>query len=107
MNREETKRAAEVMLHYANGGEVQCMKLRTCMQWLDYGSGQLMGEPHWDWERLVYRIKPQPVEVVKWVWVQKGGSNPQGCFSKQEAEELAKVHGGYAVELKGTYTCES
>lgn len=57
MNREETKRATEVMLHYANGGEVQYRKYCES-SWSD------TPDPRWNWDILEYSIKPDPVEVT-------------------------------------------
>ncbi len=54
MNREQTKAAAEVMLHYANGGEVEYRRNES-REWGDTN-------PIWDWSGGDYRIKRVPRE---------------------------------------------
>jgi hypothetical protein len=66
MNREETRKAAEVMLHYANGGEVQRTTRKQPEHWLDMTDYNYPNGPQWDWRSAQYRIKPQPVEVRAW-----------------------------------------
>lgn len=107
MNREDTRKAAEVMLHYANGGEVQ-LKASSQSEWASYGDS-----PHWDWERCEYRIKPQPVEVKAWAVVH-GPLSRNWTFHETLPLATARLHevrhcskDAFVVELKGTYTCES
>lgn len=53
MDREETREAAKVMQHFADGGEVEAMA-RGGTRWNDHS------EPAWAWASCDYRIKPQP-----------------------------------------------
>ena len=98
MNRDETRKAAEVMLHYANGGEVLVgSRYDVCtMPSLD---------PSWSWDSCVYAKKPHQVEIAKWVWVING--EVHACINEQVAKGHAERSGGQAVELKGTYTCDT
>ena len=56
MNREETKKAIEVMQHYADGGDVQ-LRSSEGERWFDLAS---MCTPRWQWVTFEYRIKPTP-----------------------------------------------
>jgi len=58
MNREETKKAIEVMQAYVDGEKVQ-VKVMHNSGWQGYGKGA----PMWNWEKVDYRIKPKPREV--------------------------------------------
>lgn len=106
MNREETRKAAEVMLHYANGGEVQYQNIRRVpVGWMNSES------PDWDWYECKYRIKPKPIEITAYA-VECGGVRTvhisRATADKRVAElrrEMKSVP--YIVELKGTYTCDT
>jgi len=64
MTRDEARAAAEVMLHYANGGEVE-LSGKGENDWFYEPS------PSFDsWHRLDYRIKPEPREF--WVMPPSG-----------------------------------
>ena len=52
MTREEARKAAEVMLAYANGEEIE-YTVKGCNNWMKVDSPSF----NWDWE---YRIKPKP-----------------------------------------------
>ena len=51
MTREEARKAAEVMLAYANGEEIE-YNVKGCNNWMKVDSPSF----NWDWE---YRIKPK------------------------------------------------
>lgn len=55
MTREEAKEAAEVMLAYAEGKEIQ-YKNHEGDSWCEI----VYGEPEFNWDRTEYRIKPEP-----------------------------------------------
>ena len=52
MTREEARKAAEVMLAYANGEEVEVMGFG--------GQYKTVEKPSFDWEKIKYRVKPKP-----------------------------------------------
>lgn len=56
MNREEVRKAAEVMLAFADGKEIQYSN-KGQNNWLNWVNDSA---PHFDWERVDYRIKPEP-----------------------------------------------
>lgn len=101
MNREETRKAAEVMLHYANGGEVQWRKCRVD-EW------ESVVSPFWNWDSLKYRIKPQPVEIETWAVVDASGMVIATAMTEDSAVSYAHrcLH-ATAVQCKGTYTCDT
>jgi hypothetical protein len=57
MNRDEAREAAEVMLHYANGGEVE-----ACGRYDDWGWGSPRGNPSFNWDEENFRKKPPEPE---------------------------------------------
>ena len=59
MNKEQTKKAAEVMLAWAEGKEARC-RPKGSQQWYP------MGDDHtWDWNCMEYELKPE--KLVKYV----------------------------------------
>lgn len=52
MTREEARKAAEVMLAYADGKEIEFLA--------DKGHWSSIAVPEFDWYRNYYRIKPEP-----------------------------------------------
>lgn len=103
MNREETRKAAEVMMHYANGGEVECRtKSGGTNQWIAPSAYS------WDWVEVEYRIKPQPVEVTCYVVVSPAGGPQVTFMTKAAAENALRAYKScFIVETKGTYTCDT
>lgn len=78
MNREDTRRAAEVMLHEADGGKVERLDLNHMQSgWM----GHVVG--HWDWTSFDYRKKPEPIEC--WVTIFNG----HVCSTCHDSEESA------------------
>jgi hypothetical protein len=59
MNRDETRKAAEVMLAYADGELVEQARAYEGMSAREW---HLHREMTWDWSRYEYRIKPKPRE---------------------------------------------
>jgi len=62
MNRDEARKAAEVMLAYADGAEIQEAPrpyTKSKYAWSD------CDDPVFDWDCMSYRIKPKPREF--WV----------------------------------------
>lgn len=74
MNREETREAAEVMLHFANGGEVE-----VDYQHLEEEDWNTVCNPIWAWHCYVYRKAP-PKPVKKYVGVYRKGE-PHGAVT--------------------------
>lgn len=109
MNREETRKAAEVMLHYANGGEVQRTTRKQPEHWLDMTDYNYPNGPQWDWRSAVYRIKPQPVEVTAWAAVNKDSGGTWQVFQQKKHADQCVGCSSFLriVELKGTYTCDT
>jgi hypothetical protein len=57
---EQARHQVEVMLHFANGGEVECAN-RILLNWRPDCA------PQWDWHTCLYRIvKPEPKKVKMW-----------------------------------------
>lgn len=52
MTREEARKAAEVMLAYANGEEIEIAYSNS--------SYQTVTNPEFDWGKVEYRVKPKP-----------------------------------------------
>jgi len=67
MNREETKKAIEVMQAYVDGKPVQYLALS--------GRWVMTGLPIWNWKSLNFRIKPKPREV----WINEDPMNGMLC----------------------------
>ena len=70
MTREETKKAIEVMQHYADGGEIECKWILSEDDW------RSEEQPRWYWNTHDYRIKQQAMkvtekekELMKQIWV--------------------------------------
>ena len=55
MTREEARKAAEVMMSYADGKEVQYKRYDS-----DLWCGIVYGEPQFNWSNIKYRIKQEP-----------------------------------------------
>lgn len=53
MTREEARKAAEVMLAYANGEEIEIAYSNS--------SYQTVTSPEFDWGKVEYRVKPKPI----------------------------------------------
>lgn len=66
MTREQAREAAKVMLHYADGGEVE-FALKGMYLW------QPAKTPTFNWEETKFRIKRTLPEVGKWYEIPKGG----------------------------------
>ncbi len=56
MNKEETKKAIEVMQAFVDGKKIQ---VKAKMDW-DSMEDLVEEEPLWDWQTFQYRIKPSP-----------------------------------------------
>lgn len=58
MNKEDTKKAAEVMLAFAAGEEVECFSSTTPNAgWFTTSA------PLWDWNGFNYRVKPKALPI--------------------------------------------
>ena len=74
MNREETKKAIEVMQAYVDGEQIEAKQ---------EGSDWRPSFPIWDWGPNDYRVKPKPIEC--WVTVLNGRT----ASTVHATEELA------------------
>ena len=54
MTREEARKAAEVMMAYADGAEIECRVRLTGKEW------NRINGPWFNWFTFEYRIKPEP-----------------------------------------------
>lgn len=70
MNRDETRKATEVMLAYADGKTIQ-WRLRASNHAWSETLGADDNSPSWNWFHSEYRIKPEPRE---W-WIRVGRAN--------------------------------
>ena len=79
MTREEARKAAEVMLAYADGKEVECRD-RHESQWRE------AKEPGFDWDYFEFRIKPEPkyrpFEDAEECWQEMQKHQPFGWVAK-------------------------
>ena len=66
MNREETRKAAETMLAFADGAVIKAKPKGFCNWVADIS-------PQWNWQECDYRTKPKPRE---W-WVCWNGKTPE------------------------------
>ena len=76
MNREDTKKAIEVMQAYVDGEQIEAKQ---------EGSDWRPSFPIWDWGPNDYRVKPKPIEC--WVNVLDGETCSSVYMSKESADE--------------------
>ena len=83
MTREEARKAAEVMLAYANGEEVEVMGFG--------GQYKTVEKPSFDWEKIKYRVKPKPTY--------RPFKDKEECWNEMLKHEpfgwVKKINGGY------------
>ena len=85
MNREETREAAEVMLHFASGGVVEMKEQGACdKSWIQDSW------PVWNFEFCVYRKAP-PKPVKKYVGLYRSG-DAIWCGQPKSREGLVFRH---------------
>ena len=85
MTRDEARKAAEVMLHYANGGAVE-LATKGTNDWSYEPS------PSFDsWASMDYRKKPEPREFWVNIYDDNDVINHAGCvyLSKEKADKNA------------------
>ena len=87
MTREEARKAAEVMLAYANGKEIEWRcKLR--------GSWSRVTDPDFDWEGVDYRIKPEPkyrpFKDAEECWQEMQKHQPFGWIQSVDGDKAKK-----------------
>jgi hypothetical protein len=73
MNAQETKQAAEIMIAYANGRQLQVRQRKPGFEWED-----LRFDPFWAWQTQDYRVKPEPRRAP---WTQ--GDVPAVCWLRE------------------------
>lgn len=57
MNKEQAKKAASVMLAWADGKTIEC-KRKDGESWSTFDTGTM--SLAWDWDEFDYRVKPEP-----------------------------------------------
>jgi hypothetical protein len=83
VNREETKKAIEVMQAYVDGKEVEVFREDVGPEWFPIAFEGRPFSPIWNWEKLDYRIKSKPREF----WV----PNIQAAFPGNPGDGWIKV----------------
>lgn len=83
MNKEETKKAAEVMLAWAEGKTIE-VSTKGCNNWTC-----LVLDPLWDWDGGDYRIKPE--------------ARYRPFKNAEEVMEAIKEHGDWVKRVTGSY----
>ena len=65
----DLKEQIEIMTHYLNGGEVECVEKGN-------DNWEIVTKPLWNWDDFEYRIKKpkQKVTIEKWLCSDKQGS---------------------------------
>lgn len=89
MNKENTKKAIEVMQAYLDGKPIE-FKWIGNDEWEDVKDGG----PNWLWSNCVYRVKTTPMEIE--VWVHDGGKiistenwiAPPGHWTRKKFREV-------------------
>ncbi len=90
MNRDETKKAIEVMQAYVDDKEVESRNVSGSSSW---GSTFTT----WNWSRFEYRIKPKPREF----WLYPFDEGLKVAESRQKAEDYkCEQVGGYLGVIK-------
>ena len=105
MTREEARKAAEVMLAYANGKEIEWRcKLR--------GSWSRVTDPDFDWEGVDYRIKPEskyrPFNSAEECWQEMQKHQPFGWVRyKMKPIVIRSIASLYDTEIEPYDACTS
>ena len=74
---EQARERAEVMIHFANGGEVELLDLD--------GIWKRIANPGWDWSRSEYRIvQPKPKKVKFYQWLCSSGGKMYISLHREE-----------------------
>ena len=93
MTREEVKKAAEVMIAFAEGAEIQYSHKgqNNWMNWINESS------PSFDWQAFDYRIKPEsqyrPFETQEECWNEMLKHQPFGWVKEISSEMLYLING--------------
>ena len=94
----DLKEQIEIMTHYLNGGEVECVEKGN-------DNWEIVTKPLWDWDTYDYRIKDekQKVTIEKWLCRDKTGKFVVVETSKiEEYEHIYKkvsLLESYEIEL--------
>ena len=92
----DLKEQKEIMTHYLNGGETECVEKGN-------DNWEIVTNPLWNWDDFLYRIKEpkQKVTIEKWLC-----KNNQGDFVTTETSDIDG--NGYLekVKLLDTYEVE-
>lgn len=98
MTREEARKAAEVMLAYANGKEIET---ETYKGWT------VIEDPKFGWDYQKYRIKPEPkyrpFRSVRECWQEMRKHEPFGWLKPKDVEDNYT----YLVELCEPYNFQT
>ena len=92
----DLKEQIEIMTHYLNGGEVECVEKGN-------DNWEIATKPLWNFDDFEYRIKePKPkVTIEKWL-----GKDSMGDFIILESSNVDKYKGYELVKLINTYEVE-
>ena len=91
MNKEETRKAIEVMQAWIDGEEIE---------WYSSVSGwtRVNTVPLWEWYEHKYRIKPKPRSI--WVNEYEGQISSNVFFAKESADRAASQRRTSCVEFR-------
>ena len=67
----ELKEQIEIMTHYLNGGEIECVEKGN-------DNWEIVTKPLWNWDDFEYRIKEQKQKVTIEKWLMRGDTG--SCF---------------------------
>lgn len=94
MNREEARKAAEVMIAYADGEEIEFSgndkDWELCILTYDV-------YPNFDWHMFKYRIKPKPLEC--WALI-RGDGEIEGYFNALDVDRVNVQHGEKLIYMR-------
>ena len=92
----DLKEQIEIMTHYLNDGEVECVEKGN-------NNWEIVTKPLWNWDEFDYRIKEpkQKVTIEKWLC-----SDKQGDFVVIETSDIDAYIYHNKVKLIETYEVE-
>ena len=90
------KEMIEVMEHYENGGEVECVENGN-------NNWEIVTKPLWNWDDFAYRIKEQKQKVIIEKWLVKNSYNEYFVIEAEPKHlpynKKVKLLESYEVEL--------
>ena len=94
----DLKEQIEIMTHYLNGGEVECVE-KGNKNW------EIVTKPLWNWDDSEYRIKPEKQKVTIEKWLIKDVNSSEHFIMESSSidtykhYEKVKLLESYEVEL--------